>query len=115
MSCRVTFQYYDQPFCRPKGDKLKHKPETLGEVVDGNRCGCVRALCDDRMRMNHSHALHEARAHGRCCGFPRRLRGPADIAAGCRGREPQLQQRCLPALEGHQCCCSKTSSTLPMA
>ena len=34
----MTFQYYDQPFCRPKGDKLKHKPETLGEVVDGNRC-----------------------------------------------------------------------------
>ena len=33
---RVTFQYYDQPFCRPEGD-LKHKPETLGEVVDGNR------------------------------------------------------------------------------
>ena len=34
----MTFQYYDQPFCRPKGDRLKHKPETLGEVVDGNRC-----------------------------------------------------------------------------
>ena len=41
---RVTFQYYDQPFCRPKGDKLKHKPETLGEVVDGNRCDLTLLL-----------------------------------------------------------------------
>ena len=39
----MTFQYYDQPFCRPKGDRLKHKPETLGEVVDGNRCFGVHA------------------------------------------------------------------------
>jgi transmembrane 9 superfamily member 3 len=32
-----TYQYYDLPFCRPKGDKLKHKRAGLGEVVDGNR------------------------------------------------------------------------------
>ncbi|CAL5227062.1 g9965 [Coccomyxa viridis] len=31
-----TYQYYDLPFCRPEGG-LEHKPETLGEVVDGNR------------------------------------------------------------------------------
>lgn len=26
--------YYDLPFCRPSA-KLKHKPEGLGEVVEG--------------------------------------------------------------------------------
>ncbi|KAA6422087.1 MAG: phagocytic receptor 1b-like [Trebouxia sp. A1-2] len=31
-----TYQYYDLPFCRTP-DGLEHKPETLGEVVDGNR------------------------------------------------------------------------------
>ncbi|KAK9806376.1 hypothetical protein WJX72_012132 [[Myrmecia] bisecta] len=31
-----TYQYFDLPFCRPP-DGLEHKPETLGEVVDGNR------------------------------------------------------------------------------
>lgn len=28
--------YYDLPFCQP-ADGLKHKPEGLGEVVEGNR------------------------------------------------------------------------------
>lgn len=30
-----TYMYYDLPLCRP--DTLQHKPESLGEVVDGNR------------------------------------------------------------------------------
>ena len=31
-----TYQYYNLPFCKPaKGEK--YKPESLGEVVDGNR------------------------------------------------------------------------------
>jgi hypothetical protein len=31
-----TYEYYSLPFCRTP-DGLEHKPETLGEVVDGNR------------------------------------------------------------------------------
>ena len=31
-----TYQYYNLPFCHPE-EGVHHKPETLGEVVDGNR------------------------------------------------------------------------------
>ena len=47
-----TYQYYDLPFCRPKGDKLKHKRAGLGEVVDGNRLVGIS--------MQHAAARHSA-------------------------------------------------------
>jgi hypothetical protein len=49
-----TYQYYNLPFCRPKGDKLKHKREGLGEVVDGNRL--IHTPYDLAFRVERDHA-----------------------------------------------------------
>jgi hypothetical protein len=35
MHLSETYMYYDLPFCRPA--EMIHKPESLGEVVEGNR------------------------------------------------------------------------------
>ncbi|KAK9803242.1 hypothetical protein WJX73_008999 [Symbiochloris irregularis] len=49
-----TYQFYDLPFCRP-ADGLKHKPETLGEVVDGNRL--IETPYDLTFRKDHEHTV----------------------------------------------------------
>eukprot|EP00891_Asterochloris_glomerata_P007011 jgi/Astpho2/7011/Aster-01865 len=49
-----TYQYYDLPFCRPP-DGLEHKPETLGEVVDGNRL--INTLYDITFKQDKEHTV----------------------------------------------------------
>eukprot|EP00884_Botryococcus_braunii_P021685 jgi/Botrbrau1/81/Bobra.0022s0071.1 len=49
-----TYQYYDMPFCRPP-EGLKHKPETLGEVVDGNRL--IATPYDLSFKVDKEHAV----------------------------------------------------------
>eukprot|EP00271_Cylindrocystis_brebissonii_P004202 TRINITY_DN157_c0_g2_i2.p1 TRINITY_DN157_c0_g2~~TRINITY_DN157_c0_g2_i2.p1 ORF type:complete len:611 (-),score=90.12 TRINITY_DN157_c0_g2_i2:1534-3366(-) len=45
-----TYQYYDLPFCQP--DKMMHKPEDLGEVIEGDRF--VTTPYDVRFRVDKS-------------------------------------------------------------
>jgi len=47
-----TYMYYDLPFCRPV-DGIEHKPEYLGEVIDGNRLVGTPYNVDFRVDRDH--------------------------------------------------------------